>query len=178
MSILYTNRLILRPFKETDAEAIYKNWTFDNRVAKYCRWYPHSNIEMTQQLLNMWLEEAKNGFEYRWAILLNGTDDPIGAIDVVGLSEDNKKATIGYALSYNHWNKGYATEALKEVIKYLFDNGFNVIEAEHHIDNIASGKVMEKCGMKYTRDSKAQRKFGSDEYCIVKQYQIKKYAEA
>ena len=173
MSILYTNRLILRPFKETDAEAIYKNWTFDNRVAKYCRWYPHSNIEMTQQLLNMWLEEAKSGFEYRWAILLNGTDDPIGAIDVVRLSGDNKTATIGYALAYNHWNKGYATEALKEVIKYLFDNGLNVIEAEHHIDNIASGKVMEKCGMKYIGESKAQRKFGSDEYCIVKQYQIK-----
>ena len=62
MSILYTNRLVLRPFKETDAEAMYKNWTFDNRVAKYCRWYPHSNIEMTQQLLNMYLEEAKKGF--------------------------------------------------------------------------------------------------------------------
>ena len=172
MSILYTDRLVLRPFKENDAEAMYKNWTFDNRVAKYCRWYPHSNIEMTQQLLNMYLEAAKKGYEYRWAILLNGNDEPIGAIDVVGVSEENKTATIGYVLSYNYWNKGYATEALKEVIKYLFDNGFNVIEAEHHIDNIASGKVMEKCGMKYIGDSKAQKKFGSDEYCIVKQYQI------
>ncbi len=128
---------------------------------------------MTQQLLNMYLEEAKMGFNYRWAILLKGSDEPIGAIDVVGVSEDNKTATIGYVLSYNYWNKGYATEALKEVIKHLFDNGFNVIEAEHHIDNITSGKVMEKCGMKYIGDSKAQRKFGSDEYCIVKQYQIK-----
>lgn len=128
MSILYTDRLVLRPFKETDAEAMYKNWTFDNRVAKYCRWYPHSNIEMTQQLLNIYLEEAKKGFEYRWAILLNGNDEPIGAIDVVRVSEDNKTATIGYVLSYNYWNKGYATEALKGVIKYLFDNGFNGIE--------------------------------------------------
>ncbi|MBQ7045456.1 MAG: GNAT family N-acetyltransferase [Clostridia bacterium] len=172
MSILYTNRLILRPFKETDANAMYKNWTFDSRVAKYCRWHPHSIIEMTQQILNRYLDEAKNGFNYRWAITLRGTDEPIGAIDVVELSKDNKSATIGYALSYNYWNQGFTTEALKAVIKHLFDNGFCVVKAEHHIDNTASGRVMEKCGMKYTGDSTAQRKFGSDEYCIVKQYQI------
>lgn len=104
MSILYTNRLILRPFKETDAEPMYKNWTFDNRVAKYCRWYSHNNIEMTQQLLNTYLDEAKKGFEYRWAISLNGNDEPIGAIDVVGVCKDNKTATHGthyFAISRN-----------------------------------------------------------------------------
>lgn len=83
MSILQTNRLILRPFKETDAEAMYKNWTYDARVAKYCRWYPHESIDTTRELLKMDLDAAAQGFAYQWAIVLNGTDEPIGAIDVV-----------------------------------------------------------------------------------------------
>ena len=44
MNTLYTDRLVLRPFKKNDAEAMYKNWTYDERVARYCRWHPHTSI--------------------------------------------------------------------------------------------------------------------------------------
>ena len=74
-------------------------------------------------------------------------------------------------MSYNYWNKGYATEALKKVIKYLFDNGFNVIEAEHHIDNIASGRVMEKCGLKFESYDEHSKRDGSVTY-KVKNYRM------
>ena len=91
MSTLYTNRLVLRPFKEEDAQAVYKNWTYDERVAKYCRWYPHKSVEDTVGYLKMCCINA----EYCWAITLKDTDEPIGAIDLVG---DNE---IGYVLAYN-----------------------------------------------------------------------------
>ncbi|MBQ9947801.1 MAG: hypothetical protein IJO91_05375 [Oscillospiraceae bacterium] len=45
MSSLQTERLILRPFKETDAPAMYQNWTYDERVARYCCWYSRKSIE-------------------------------------------------------------------------------------------------------------------------------------
>lgn len=173
MSIIKTERLLLRPFTESDAEAMYKNWTYDERVARYCRWYPHGSIEITEQLLNMYLNEASEGFDYRWGIELTDGSELIGCIDVVGISEDSKTAEVGYVLSYDYWNRGIMSEALEAVINKLFDDGFEVVCAEHHVDNIASGKVMEKCGMKYTHDSRALKKFGSDEQCDVKCYEIR-----
>ena len=53
MSILKTKRLLLRPLNSNDAESMFQNWTFDERVAKYCRWYPHKSIDETKQLLKM-----------------------------------------------------------------------------------------------------------------------------
>ena len=165
MSILHTDRLILRPFQPGDAPAMYKNWTYDERVAEYCRWYPHKSIAETIDYLQLCLES-----EYSWAITLNGIDEPIGAVDVVDI--DDGVPEIGYVLSYNYWGMGIMTEAVKAVISELFSCGFDKIIACHDIDNPASGKVMEKCGMTYTASKMAQKKFGSDEQCEVRYYQI------
>ena len=166
MSIIYTNRLTLRPFKREDAKAMYKNWTYDERVARYCRWYPHKSISETEDYLKMCIEA-----EHCWAITLNDTDEPIGCIDLVGVNTFGVHE-IGYVLSYDHWGKGIMTEAVKAVIEELFRSGFDKIGACHCIDNPASGRVMEKCGMTYLRNCMAQRKFGSDEQCEVKCYEI------
>ena len=56
---------------------------------------------------------------------------------------------IGYALGRAYWNQGYMTEALTEVIRYSFENlRLHRVEAQHEVDNGASGAVMRKCGMK------------------------------
>lgn len=174
MSTLTTDRLVLRPFREGDAAMMYRNWTSDENVAKYCHWHKHENLDTTVWLLNMYLEEAASGFEFRWAITEKGNDEPIGAIDVVGITDDNKTAEIGYVLSQKHWNKGYATEAFKAVIDELFHNGFTKIMAAHHIDNPASGRVMEKCGMRFVGYDKAIAKWGSDVLCDVRIYELVK----
>ena len=106
--------------------------------------------------------------------MLFRSNDLIGVIDVIDLSEDKKTAEVGYVLTYDYWNNGYLTESLKAVINELFNNGVERILADHHVENIASGRVMEKCGMKCTHFSKAKAKFGSDELCDVKCYEIKK----
>lgn len=173
MSIIETQRLVLRPFREGDAEVMYRNWTFDKRVARYCRWYPHENIEATKMLLKMYLDEAEQGFEYRWAITFREKDEPVGAIDVVRVSEDGKTAEVGYVLSHKYWGQGIMTETLKAVIRTLFYRGFTEITACHHIDNPASGRVMEKCGMNLVSTAQAQEKFGSDKLCEVKYYSVK-----
>ncbi len=174
MSVIKTERLLLRPLTDADAAEMFKNWTWDERVSRYCRWHPHKSIEETKQLLKMYKTQAESGFDYRWGIELEKGTTLIGIIDVVNLSDDKLTATVGYNLAYYYWNKGYATEALNAVIIYLFKNGVNRIVAEHHIDNNASGRVMEKCGMKFTHFSKTKAKFGSDELCNVKCYEINK----
>lgn len=168
MNTLYTNRLVLRPFRIGDAAAMYKNWTYDERVARYCRWYPHKSISETEEFLN-W--ELCSGKEYSWAITLKENDEPIGSIDLVGVNSFGVPE-IGYVLTYSYWGQGIMTEAVKAVIAELFRNGFEKIGACHKVDNPASGRVMEKCGMTYVRNYTAQKKFGSDEQCEVKFYEI------
>jgi ribosomal-protein-alanine N-acetyltransferase len=174
MSILKTNRLLLRPLTPSDAAAMFKNWTFDERAAKYCTWYPHKSINETEMLLKMYLDQQNKGFNFRWGIVLQESNELIGVIDVVSLSDNKKSADIGYVLGYEFWNKGYATEALSVVIEKLFADGIETVKARHHIDNIASGKVMEKCGMKFTHNDKAKRKFDLDDTCDIRCYEIKK----
>lgn len=168
MKKLYTDRLILRPFNKDDAKAIYTNWTYDKRVSKYCRWYPHKDILETKQYLKMCMEK-----EYCFAITLKEKDEPIGCVDVVNINSAGVPE-IGYVLSYNYWGKGIMTEAVAAIIDELFRCGYDVIIARHDVDNPASGKVMEKVGMTYVRNSMAEKKFGSDEQCEVKCYEIRK----
>ena len=168
METLYTKRLVLRPFKTEDAQAIYKNWTSDPRVAKYCTWYPHNSVEDTKMYVDMCMKK-----NYCWAITLKGSDEPVGAIDVVGVTDDGA-AHIGYVLMQSQWGKGVMTEAAKTVIAELFAQGFKVVGACHHPDNPASGRVMQKCGMTYVGNSMQNRKFDSEELCEVKIYEIQK----
>lgn len=59
-----------------------------------------------------------------------------------------KKQKIGYALSSEYWNQGYATESTKEVIRFSFiEIGINRIEARCNYDNVGSYRVLEKLGM-------------------------------
>ena len=61
----------------------------------------------------------------------------------------NSAAEIGYSFSKAHWNKGYATEALRTVMDSVFRTlPVNRLEAQHDVRNPASGRVMEKCGMR------------------------------
>ena len=166
MKEIITERLILRPFRDGDANAMFKNWTSDDRVSSFCRWYTHKDVSETEQFLNYCIST-----EYCWAITLKEIGEPIGCIDLVGMSADGAPE-IGYALGYDYWNKGIMTEAAKGIIADLFKQGYDKVEACHNIDNPASGKVMEKCGMTYCRDGEGIRKFGSDEKVKLKYYSI------
>ena len=166
MNTLYTERLVLRPFREGDAEHMYRNWTSDERVSRYCRWDAHKSVSDTEEYLKMCLSA-----EYCWAITLKDSDEPVGAIDLVGVNSFGVNE-IGYVLSYDLWGKGLMTEAVKAVTAELLDCGFDKIGACHCVDNPASGRVMEKSGMTYVRNTMAQKKFASDELCMVRCYEI------
>ena len=99
-----------------------------------------------------WINLAKRGYEnqnhYIFAIRLKGQHKIIGGIDL-GLDQRFNKAELGYWLSEKYWNNGFATEAVKSVIKFGFENlQLKRIFATHFDTNPSSGKVMQKSGMK------------------------------
>ena len=147
---LETSRLILRQFVIQDYELFYKNWATDERVTRYMTWNPHQNIEETKELVTRWSNSYSKENFYHWIIVLRENNEPIGSMSVVDINEEKEDVEVGYCISYNNWNKGLATEAFSKVIEYLFNEvDVKCITASHDSRNCASGKVMEKCGLKY-----------------------------
>lgn len=147
---LETDRLVLRRFVEGDAEPMFSNWASREEVTKYVTWFPHKNVEETQQIVNLWVEEYSENNRYQWAIVLKSTNEPIGSIGVVRQNEEARAAEMGYCIGNDYWHQGYTSEALECVMKYLFENiGFNRIAALHDVRNPNSGAVMKKCRMQY-----------------------------
>jgi ribosomal-protein-alanine N-acetyltransferase len=147
---LETDRLILRRFVEDDAECMFINWASRDKVTKYLSWFPHKDIEETRKIILSWIEEYEQPNRYQWAIVLKDTNEPIGSIGVVRQKEVVKSAEMGYCICDDYWHRGYTSEALTQVLEYLFEEiGFNRISAKHDVNNPNSGAVMAKCGMKY-----------------------------
>lgn len=146
-----TDRLILRRYKIEDADAMYKNWASDSEVTKFLTWQPHSSVEVSRGIIEDWLKKYSDEKYYQWAIVLkdNG-NEPIGGISVVHMNEDISMVHIGYCLGRAWWRRGIMSEALKAVTDFMFDTvEVNRVEARHDPRNPNSGKVMQKCGMKY-----------------------------
>lgn len=146
-----TDRLVLRRFGESDAEAIFHNWACNDEVTKYLTWPTHSSIEITKRVLVEWMKSYDDSRYYQWAIVPKGNgNNPIGSISVVHMKEDIGMMHIGYCIGEKYWKQGITSEAFEGVIKFLFEQvGVKRIEARHDPNNSNSGKVMLKCGLQY-----------------------------
>ena len=146
---LETERLILRKFKIEDAEGVFKNWATDPNTNKFLSWSLHKDVEETKSVVSKWIEEYEKG-SYNWIVEIKDTHEVIGNIAEQGKSNRHKTISLGYCYGSKFWNKGYATEALRRVIEYLLnEQDFYLVEANHRSSNPASGRVMQKAGMKY-----------------------------
>ncbi len=147
---LATERLTLRRFEIEDAEHMYYNWASDPEVTRYLTWPAHKSVEVTEQVLKDWILQYDKKEYYQWAIELNELEQPIGSISAVKADDRTKSVEIGYCIGREFWNKGYTTEALREVIRFfLAEVGAGRVCARHDSNNPNSGKVMEAAGMEY-----------------------------
>ena len=150
--ILNTDRLILRPFQNQDAEAIFQ-YASNPAVAQFTTWTPHQSIDDSIQYLNwigkMTCSEDEKLF-FVWAIQEKISNQVIGSIDFKNLNPTTGQ--FDYALAQDHWNKGYMTEAAKTVFNWAFEALPNLFYFQSlcMAENIGSRKVMEKVGLKLT----------------------------
>ena len=168
-----TDRLLLRKFKEGDAGMMYRNYTSDDDVTRFLTWPTHPSEEVTKGYVNYILNCYESENALNWAVEFEG--EVIGAISVVSASLDDELCEIGYCYGKKWWGNGIATEALRAVIKFLFEEcGFNCINACHAKNNPASGKVMQKCGMKYEGTLRARKKSKEGGFHDILYYSILK----
>ena len=157
-----TERLLLRKFTMADAEAMFREWAGDEKVTRYLAFDPHKSLGETRTILAQWVMEYDELNNYQYAVELQNTGELIGSITVRITNEKSKRAEAGYCIGVKYWNRGYASEALRALIHYMFyDVGINRIEAFHSVNNPASGKVMQNAGM--YREGTCRQKYMSNQ---------------
>lgn len=146
--ILTTERLLLRPFRESDAEEVFENWAHDPEVTKYLTWTPHKSVEETRDVLKAWEAQYQSPDTYHWAIAFGG--ELIGDITLLCVTEWLETGTVGYCMMKKFWGKGIMTEAFREVLRFAFEEvELRRVQGAHAKANVGSSRVMEKCGLRY-----------------------------
>ena len=145
---LTTARLTLRPFVAVDAfdvERLAGRREIADTTLNIPHPYPHGGAAEWIRLHGpAWID----GTSVTFAIVGNKTTALVGAISLM-IKREHQRAELGYWIALDCWNRGYATEASEKLIDFGFDVlRLHRIEARHFLRNPASGRVMQKVGMK------------------------------
>lgn len=155
-----TGRLVLRPFEPADAAAVRR--LADNRaVSRTTLNLPHPYPPGTAE---KWIAGQRRSWELRssasYAITLAENGMLLGTITLSWINRT--LAELGYWIGEPHWNRGYCSEATRALIEFAFANfEFSKIIAEHLQANPASGRVMQKAGMRHAGSRRKKDRDGN-----------------
>jgi [ribosomal protein S5]-alanine N-acetyltransferase len=145
---LTTKRLTLRPFVLDDAWDV-ERLAGMREIADTTLNIPHP---YPVGAATRWIEShgpawaAGTGVVY--AIVETSNGKLVGAVSLMQMHREHRRAELGYWIAVDHWNKGFATEASAAILDFGFKSlGLHRIESRHFVRNPASGKVMQKLGM-------------------------------
>ena len=142
-----TDRLILRRPRIGDAQAIYERYANDADVTKYMSWPRHDSIEVTEQVVKLWVKQWQGSSGGAFLITDRSSNEVLGS---TGFHLMNPHvASTGYVLAKSEWGKGYATEALEGIVNLAKNYGLQRLFADCHYEHSKSARVMEKCGFEY-----------------------------
>ena len=155
---LYTEHLTMDRFTLEDVPAV-RDGLYTEVVCRNLFITPNKTTQEVTENIQWLLDgyETKEDF-HQWAIRENG--ECVGRM-MLTVNRRFQTGTVAYYLAEKAWGKGYMTEILKRVIDFCFDElGLNRVEADHFARNPASGRVMEKAGMK--KEGLARQKYCKD----------------
>ncbi len=151
MNGLQTERLIMRPWRETDAESLYE-YARNPSVGPIAGWPVHTSVENSREVIRDILSAP--GI---YAITVRPDDTAVGSIGLMVGPASNlllpaDEAEIGYWIGEPLWGRGYTTEAAREIIRYAFDRGgITTLWCGWFDGNERSRRVGEKCGFRHVR---------------------------
>ncbi len=155
--ILETQRLFLRPWKETDAESLYE-YAKDPAVGPVAGWPVHTGVENSREIIR-----TVFGAPETYAVCLKEDNRAIGCVAItIGKASNMKlpetEGEIGYWIGVPFWGQGLIPEAVRELIR----RGFEDLKLEklwcgYFEGNIKSRRAQEKCGFVYHHTNKDMR---------------------
>ena len=149
--ILETERLILRPWIESDLEDFFEYASVPG-VGEMAGWKHHESKEVSKKILDSFIQE-KTVF----AVVYKQSGKVIGSLGLhrswatyIPEYKDLKVKEIGYVLSKDYWGRGLMPEAVREVSRFCFETiGLDALTIGHFKTNDQSRRVIEKCGFRF-----------------------------
>ncbi len=147
--ILETKRLILRPWKESDAESLYE-YAKNPRIGPIAGWPVHTSVENSRQIIREVL--SADGI---YAVTMKHDNKAIGSVGILiggksSLNINDDESEIGYWIGEPFWGQGLIPEAVQELMRYAFDElHISALLCGYFEENEKSKRVNEKCGFRY-----------------------------
>lgn len=148
--VLTSSRLILRPFELRDAPA-FARYRSDPEVARYQSWEPPYTLAQAERFVAEMqsITPGLPGAWYQLALEERQSGAMIGDCAFVRLADDPRQAEIGFSLDRAYHGQGYATEAVRRLLAYLFHElGLHRVRANCDPENQASARVLLRAGMR------------------------------
>lgn len=152
--ILYTERLILRPWEESDAESLYE-YAKNQEVGPIAGWPVHTSVENSREIIRDVLSA-----EETYAVCLREDNKAIGSVGLMigehsNLNLPEEEGEIGYWIGVPFWGRGLIPEAVQELIRHGFEDlKLKRLWCGYFDGNIKSRRVQEKCGFVYHHTNK------------------------
>lgn len=154
MERLETQRLILRPWRERDADDLYE-YAKDPRVGPVAGWPVHRDRDESLEIIRTVFAEPNV-----WAMELRESGKVVGSTGFVGQHRDELPGPddeVGYCLNPAYWGQGLMPEAVREILRHGFTQlGLETIWCDHYDGNGKSRRVIEKCGFLYRFSRESQ----------------------
>lgn len=144
---LETERTLLRKMKRQDEQELFAICS-DEETARMTTWEKHETLEDTRKFIDFIIESYANQQVAPWGIEDKETGKFIGTCGFANWNPYHLRGELAAALSRKFWGKGYITEVVKEIIRFVFaETDLVRIEAHSLPENIGSGKALERAGM-------------------------------
>jgi ribosomal-protein-alanine N-acetyltransferase len=142
--LLQTPRLVLRRPRDEDAQAIFDGYASDHDVTRFVSWPRHDTIEDTRKFLEF--SHAEWDRSPVGPLLIESRVDGrlLGATEL--RFEKPYRASTGYVLSHKAWGAGFATEAVRAVVRLAQATGVVRLYAVCHLHHEAASRVLERSG--------------------------------
>lgn len=148
--MIETERLILRPWQESEAAILYK-YASDPDVGPIAGWNPHTSVENSREIILTVFASPET-----YAVVLKKTGEPIGCCGIMVANSlhtaemKHGEAEIGYWIGKPYWGQGLIPEAVKALLSRCFNElGLDAVWCGYYDGNLKSKRVCEKCGFKY-----------------------------
>lgn len=159
-----TDRLILRPWRESDLHDFYEYASVDG-VGQLAGWMPHQNVEESRMILNKFIEGKKT-----LALVWKESGKVIGSLgieknyDEPEIPNELLGRQLGFVLSKEYWGRGLMPEAVNAVISYCFRVlHLDYLTCAHFVRNDQSRRVIEKTGFQFLKNVYHETRYGTTE---------------
>lgn len=149
--VLETERLVLRPWQESDAESLFE-YAKDSAIGPIAGWPAHTDVEQSRFVIKHVLSAPQ-----AYAVCLKTDGKAIGAIELklnghTDMTDREDECELGYWIGKPFWGQGLIPEAAKEMIRHGFEDlGMRAIWCGYYEGNTKSKRVQQKCGFTYFR---------------------------